>query len=161
MKRLLFILLLSMVMILTPIIGSYTRGMSNKIYIPLETSIVLETLTIYNPTTRQCDDTPLITASNCKIDTVKLFKQELRWIALSRNLLKRWNGQFNYGDTVMVTSGDLQIDGFWVIQDILNKRYTNRGDLLFDRRIRTIGKWNNVKISKTSYQLFTTGLVEN
>ncbi len=161
MKRLLPILLLSIVMILIPIIGSYTRGVSNKIYIPLETSVVLETLTIYNPTTGQCDATPLITASNRKIDTAKLFKQQLRWMALSRNLLKRWNGQFNYGDTVMVTSGDPQIDGFWITQDNLNKRYTNRGDLLFDRRVRTLGKWNNVKISKTRYESFITGLVEN
>lgn len=161
MKRLLFILLLSLVMILTPIIGSYTRGLSNKIYIPIETSIVLETLTIYNPTTGQCDATPLITASNRKIDTAKLFKQQLRWMALSRNLLKRWNGQFNYGDTVTITSGDPQIDGFWVIHDTLNKRYTNRGDLLFDRRVRTLGKWNNVKISKTRYESFVTELVEN
>ena len=161
MKRLLLILLFSLVMILIPIIGSYTRGMSNTIYIPLETSFILETLTVYNPTTFQCDDTPLITASNCKIDTAKLFKQQLRWMALSRNLLRRWNGQFDYGDTVRVTSGDPQIDGFWVIQDNLNKRYTNRGDLLFDRRVRTLGKWNNVKISKTSYEPFITGLVEN
>ncbi|MEJ0057206.1 MAG: hypothetical protein WDN75_17055 [Bacteroidota bacterium] len=87
----------------------------------IEISYILETLTVYNPTTGQCDHTPLITASNARIDLEKLGKQELRWMALSRNLLKRWKGNFNYGDTVRVVAGDPQIDGLWIIQDNLNR----------------------------------------
>lgn len=136
--------------VIIPIAGSSTKGDRNNVsvYVKKETDFTLETLTIYNPTRRQCDNTPLITASNRKINLVKLQRQELRWIALSRNLLKRWNGSFDYGDTVLLTAGDPQIDGLWVIHDTLNKRYENRGDLLFDGTIRKLGKWNNVKISK-------------
>ena len=152
MKKIVFTLLLA-ALIMTPVIGSFTKEMGHYIvYKPVivkeETSFILETLTIYNPTTSQCDRTPLVTASNAKIDTDKLYKQELRWIALSRNLLKRWNGAFCYGDTVLVSAGDEAIDGLWIIQDNLNKRYKDRGDLLFDRRVRKLGKWNNVKITK-------------
>jgi hypothetical protein len=137
--------------VMVPIVGSSTRKENSyvsTIYTRKETAFTLETLTIYNPTRRQCDRTPLITASNKKIDLAKLSSQQLRWIALSRNLLKRWNGAFAYGDTVLVTSGDPAIDGAWVIHDTLNKRYKNRGDLLFDRSVRKLGKWENVTISK-------------
>ncbi len=144
--------MLFMVFTMVPVIGSFTKGNSNIILVnsvaKKETSYLLETLTIYNPTTSQCDRTPLITASNTKINVDKLYKGELRWIALSRNLLKRWNGEFAYGDTVKLSSGDPAIDGLWIIHDTLNKRYKDRGDLLFDSRIRKLGKWKNVKISK-------------
>jgi hypothetical protein len=153
MKKLVFIILLSVFMMI-PIIGSFTKGINYKyvskknVMVDVKKSHILEILTIYHPTEAQCDSTPLITASNAKIDVNKLYKQELRWIALSRDLLKRWKGDFNYGDTIMLTAGDSRIDGLWIIQDNLNKKYKNRGDLLFDSRVRKLGKWKNVKISK-------------
>src|ERR1044072_3273090 len=95
------------VLMISPMIGSYTKGTTLKhvIHRKKEVSFVLETLTVYNPEKRQCDNTPLVTASNAKIDVSKLQKQEVRWLALSRNMLKRWNGYFNYGDTVQITAG--------------------------------------------------------
>ncbi|CAN5218888.1 hypothetical protein BH09BAC3_BH09BAC3_26470 [soil metagenome] len=131
-----------------PTVVSSIRSVEVKISTVEEAPIILRTLTVYNPTPGQCDMTPLITASNAKIDTIKLKLQQLRWIALSRNLLKRFKGNFNYGDTVRLFVGDPQIDGLWIIQDTLNKRYTDRGDLLFDRSIRSMGLWKNVKIYK-------------
>src|SRR5688500_15195656 len=83
---------------------------NRRFYIQDETRTVLDALTVYNPTARQCDRTPLVTASNSKIDKIKLQKQEIRWMALSRNLLKRWKGKFHYGDTVVIYSGDPAID---------------------------------------------------
>jgi len=109
---------------------------------------LLDTLTIYNPVVAQCDNDPLITASNAKIDTLKLRKQKIRWMALSRDMLKRWNGKLNYGDTVQLVSGDSAIDGMWIIQDTMNKRYKKRGDLLFDRSVRRRGIWFDVKLLK-------------
>jgi hypothetical protein len=135
---------------LMPIIGSYTKEIDHKTTLKgvREVSVVLETLTVYNPSKRQCDATPLITASNARINTQKLYNQEIRWMALSRNLLKRWEGKFHYGDTVRINAGDPAIDGIWVIQDNLNKRYKNAGDLLFDSRVRKLGKWKNVTITR-------------
>jgi len=126
-----------------------------RFYIQTDARVVLDALTVYNPTVRQCDRTPLVTASNSKIDKIKLGNQELRWMALSRNLLKRWNGKFHYGDTVMVSSGDASIDGFWVIKDTMNKRYKNYGDLLFHSDVRSRGKWRKVEITRIkSIKLF-------
>jgi hypothetical protein len=107
---------------------------------------VLETLTIYHPVTNQCDADPLITANNSRIDLDKLSRNEIRWMALSRDLLKRWNGEFNYGDTVILHAGDPDIDGLWVVNDSMNKRFKDRGDLLFHHDKRTTGIWKNVKI---------------
>lgn len=111
-------------------------------------SFRLEKLTIYNPSLEQCDGDPFITASNMRINPVKLHQGSIRWMALSRNMLKRWGGHFDYGDTVIVHAGDPAIDGEWIIQDTMNKRFKNRGDLLFDSRIRSRGIWANVTIMK-------------
>jgi hypothetical protein len=133
---------------ITPDYGNEISYISRKFYIQTDTRAVLNGLTVYNPTVKQCDKSPLITASNSKIDQQKLRNQEIRWMALSRDLLKRWNGKFHYGDTVLLTSGDASIDGFWIIKDTMNKRYKNQGDLLFDSEVRTLGKWSQVEITR-------------
>ncbi len=112
-------------------------------------SFHLDTLTIYNPVRTQCDADPLTTASNRKINEHKLRAGEIRWMAVSRNLLRPWGGSLHYGDTVSLFAGDTTIDGRWVIQDTMNKRFNNRGDLLFDTSVRSRGRWVNVKISKS------------
>jgi hypothetical protein len=109
---------------------------------------ILKYLTIYNPTVRQCDSSPLITASNRRINVKKLRQQQIRWMALSRNLLKRWKGEFRYGDSVRVDAGDPAIDGLWVIHDSMNRRFRDRGDLLFHTSTRRGGLWKNVKLTR-------------
>lgn len=116
-----------------------------KIEIPDEV-FHLDVLTIYNPTFAQCDKDPLITASLAEIDLSILRKQEIKWIAVSRDMLTRWGGKLNYGDTVQLIAGDKNIDGQWIVQDTMNKRYQKRGDLLFHSDIRTAGLWTDVKL---------------
>jgi hypothetical protein len=111
-------------------------------------TFILDTLTIYNPTTKQCDRDPLVTASNKRIDIHQLRAGSIRWMALSRNMLKRWGGALNYGDTIILQAGDPAVDGKWVIQDTMNKKFINRGDLLFDIS-RTRGLWKNVTMLRT------------
>lgn len=148
MKTIIFVLA---VMLTLPIaVGSQPSGpkvLPSPVVIPVQYQI-LETLTIYNPVENQCDDSPLITANNSRIDLDKLSRNEIRWMALSRNLLKRWHGEFNYGDTVVLDAGDPSIDGLWVVNDNMNKRFKDRGDLLFHRDSRSTGIWKNVKISR-------------
>src|SRR5687768_2629728 len=50
---------------------------------------------VYFPEENQTDDTPLITADGSQINRKSIRKK--RWIAVSRNLLKRWGGKLNYG----------------------------------------------------------------
>jgi hypothetical protein len=63
-------------------------------------------------------------------------------------MLVRWGGQLNFGDTVTLHAGDELIDGQWIIQDTMNKRFKNRGDLLFHSRLRSAGMWTKVTIKK-------------
>jgi hypothetical protein len=109
---------------------------------------ILETLTVYNPLVGQCDSDPLTTASNKRIDTLKLRNGELRWMALSRDMLQGWGGKLQYGDTVHVSAGDQAIDGQWVIQDTMHRRYQRHGDLLFDPTQRSSGKWHKVTVTR-------------
>ena len=59
-------------------------------------TVHLERATTYQPTEAQCDSNPLTTADGSKINPDYYQK----WVALSRDLLSRWGGQFNYGDTL-------------------------------------------------------------
>ena len=68
-------------------------------------------------------------------------------MALSRDLLKKWGGHIHFGDTISLSSGDPAIDGLWAVQDTMNRRFKNHGDLLFDAKVRSTGKWSNVVIT--------------
>lgn len=95
------------------------------------------TITIYNPVSSQCDADPLTTADNSKIDLAKLKDGKLRWIAVSRDLLKK----FPYGTKVYVwIAPNHPYNGVWRVKDTMNARYTNRIDLLTYNR--KYGKWS-------------------
>lgn len=104
--------------------------------------------THYHPVKSQCWGDPLVTASNSFIDTNLLIKGEIRWVALSRDLLSRWGGHFNYGDTIFVNSKNEDFNGLWVVKDCMNKRFKNRIDFLCHPSQRGIGKEKNIIIYK-------------
>lgn len=98
------------------------------------------TLTTYCPTSQECDSTPHITASGFKINLKNPKKHRI--IAISRDLLKK----LPFGTLVKVT-GAGKLNGVYVVEDKMNKRYKNRIDLLIneDDKQTTI---KNVKIVK-------------
>ena len=85
------------------------------------------TVTTYNPTIHQCDDTPHITADGTHFKTWKA--SEYRYVALSRDLLSRWGGPFNYGDYIII-EGTGDRDGVYQVRDTMNPKWTNRVDIL-------------------------------
>ena len=85
------------------------------------------TVTTYNPTRQQCDSTPNITADGTKINPRKA--TEYRYVALSRDLLSRWGGPFEYGDYIVIEGTDGR-DGIYQVRDTMNPRWTNRVDIL-------------------------------
>ena len=85
------------------------------------------TVTTYNPTRRQCDSTPNITADGTRINPRKA--TEYRYVALSRDLLSRWGGPFEYGDYIIIEGTDGR-DGIYQVRDTMNPRWTNRVDIL-------------------------------
>jgi 3D (Asp-Asp-Asp) domain-containing protein len=104
------------------------------------------TATMYNAVTGQCDSDPLVTAGMYKINPNKA--SEHKWVALSRDLLKRWGGQFDYGDTIRIeNAGDKS--GTYTVVDTMNKRFTNKIDIL-ETTGTDLYKYDNVKIIKIS-----------
>ena len=100
------------------------------------------TVTTYNPTRRQCDSTPNITADGTRINPKKA--TQYRYVALSRDLLSRWGGPFEYGDYIVIEGTDGR-DGIYQVRDTMNPRWTNRVDILTtnDRF-----KYNNIVMYK-------------
>ena len=102
--------------------------------------VFLVTATIYHADPRQTDDTPFITASGAKIE--ECCPGDHRWLAVSRDLEEEG---FTFGVRVMITGTDSPLDGVWIIQDRMNKRWSRRIDFLVDKS-RTGGYWENVEI---------------
>jgi 3D (Asp-Asp-Asp) domain-containing protein len=102
------------------------------------------TATMYNPVVSQCDEDPLVTAGMYKINPKKA--SEHKWIAVSRDLLKRWGGVLDYGDKVYI-SGAGHKNGIYTIVDTMNKRFKNRIDFLETQGTKNY-KYNNVLLAK-------------
>ncbi len=100
------------------------------------------TVTIYHAVPAQTDDTPMITASGLDLEGQNI--AELRVCALSRDLLARWGGPFEYGDQIFIDLPDPELGGWWTVEDTMAKRWTNHIDLLVPTS-RKGGKWTNIE----------------
>lgn len=107
--------------------------------------VKIVTATYYNPVKEQCDSNPLITASGKEINIELLEKGELKWIAISRDLLRI----YKYGDIVRITCDhDPSINGDYEITDTMHERFENTVDLLWPVGMKGKGKWEGVQIAK-------------
>lgn len=107
---------------------------------------VAVTATMYFPVEGQCDKDPLVTACMAKINPKKASSH--KWIAVSRDLLKKNGGKFNYGDTVTISNAGMK-SGKYKVMDTMNKRFRNRIDFLETAGTKPY-KFNNVIIVKSS-----------
>ena len=100
------------------------------------------TVTTYNPTRAQTDSTPNITADGTRINPRKA--TQYRYVALSRDLLSRWGGPFDFGDYIAI-EGTGKWDGIYQVRDTMNPKRTNRVDILTtDSRFR----YDNITLYK-------------
>jgi hypothetical protein len=97
--------------------------------------------TVYHAVENQTNSDPSHTASMFSLDLSNPYKHRI--IAISRNLL---DNKFKMGDKVMIT-GAGKYSGIWIINDKMNKRYTDTVDFLINVGM-PIGKWHDVKIEK-------------
>lgn len=108
-------------------------------------TIHISTAMTYYPTISQCDSTPWSTADHSKIDPVKLKNQEIKWLALSRDLIwdeerqklykdtTHWRGPIPFGDSIFIKSeSDPQMNGYWTAHDCKGPGYKNSMDFLVD-----------------------------
>lgn len=85
------------------------------------------TVTMYHPVSYQTDSTPDILADGTRIRTQEA--SNYKFIAVSRNLLKRWGGWLDYGDFILLKGTDGK-DGVYQVRDTMNPRWVNRIDIL-------------------------------
>lgn len=123
---------------------------------------------IYHAEKRQCDNTPLLTGSQFRINPNKA--SDHRIIAISQEMLdspfrvkllnnpesELYNGKIRYGDTVWVDSPSEEINGWWIVHDTKNQRYRKSIDFLQTKGDGSLyrnnpywsGKFEDIKIYK-------------
>ena len=152
----------------TIIIMLMTMGVNHStVKIKQSPFIQLDRATTYYCNVSQCDNDPFTTADGSVIDPIKLKNKEIRWCALSRDLIwdeyrqtihkQGFRGLFEFGDTIVVKSNSKpQINGKWVVHDTMNKRYTNSIDFLIhpDNNNPKLGVCEDVKILKPNYSAY-------
>ena len=117
-----------LILLLIPTILNSGDFCLNTVYKkPIETLNV--NVSVYNTTVKQCDSTPLLTASGSIIDTILLKQGKLKWCAISRNLKNR----FKFNDTIHLHhEGVLEK---YIVKDVMDERYFNKVDILhYDRK---------------------------
>ena len=100
------------------------------------------TVTTYNPTRNQTDSTPNETADGTIIKPWKA--TEYRYVALSRDLIARWGGPFEYGDYIVIEGTD-GWDGVYQVRDTMNPKWVKRVDIL---TTNSMFKYTDVKMYK-------------
>ena len=89
-------------------------------------------VTMYQPVYPQTDMTPNITADGTRIRIRKA--SNYKFVALSRNLLKRWGGPFDYGDFILL-KGAGKKDGVYQVRDTMNPKWVNVVDILESKHV--------------------------
>lgn len=84
-------------------------------------------VTMYQPVVAQTDSTPNILADGTRIKIGQA--SNYKFIAVSRNLLKRSGGFLSFGDWILLRGTDHK-DGVYQVRDVMNKRFVNRIDIL-------------------------------
>ena len=110
-----------------------------------ETEGMIVTVTMYQPVRYQTDSTPNILADGTRIKTEQA--SNYKFIAVSRNLLKRWGGWLDYGDFILLL-GTGHKDGVYQVKDTMNPRFVNRVDILESPGVKPY-KFDKAKILKT------------
>ena len=95
-------------------------------------------VTTYTTDPKQTDSSPYVTASGYKLD--KKNPKKHRIIAVSRDIKRK----LKFGDRVKVT-GVGKYSGIYVVEDVMNKRFRNRIDILINPKDRPTS-FDSVKI---------------
>lgn len=97
-------------------------------------------VTCYQPVEAQCDSDPLITADGSKIDLHKLKKGNVKWCAISRDLL--WLFPKDKLKRVHIEGY-----GIYEVRDVMNKRFNHRVDILIHPSEKANISEENVKMT--------------
>lgn len=112
--------------------------------VEVEREVYVVTATVYHALERQCDASPLVTASGARISSAES-AYEHRYLAVSRDLLD----VFPYG-TMVEVSGCGELNGEYIVADTMNRRYKGYIDILINPDMKG-GKWEGVRITKVKH----------
>ena len=104
-------------------------------------------VTMYQPVYPQTDKTPDITADGTMIRISKA--SDYKFVALSRNLLKRWGGPFDYGEFILL-KGAGKKDGVYQVRDTMNPKWVNVVDILESTHVEPY-KYTDAQIFKLNW----------
>ena len=104
-------------------------------------------VTMYQPVYPQTDMTPNITADGTRIRISKA--SQYKFVALSRNLLKRWGGPFDYGDFILLKDAGKK-DGVYQVRDTMNPKWVNVVDILESENVQPY-KYTDAQIFKLNW----------
>ena len=125
-------------------LSEVNKTLKDELY-KYETEGMSVTVTMYQPLRYQTDSTPNILADGTRIRTQEASKY--KFIAVSRNLLKRFGGWLDYGDFVLLWDTDGK-DGVYQVRDTMNPRFVNRIDILESPGVKPY-KFEEANIRKT------------
>lgn len=97
-------------------------------------------VTCYQPVEAQCDSDPLTTADGSKIDLYKLKNGDVKWCAISRDLL--WLFPKDKPKRVHIEGY-----GIYEVRDVMNKRFKHRVDILIHPSEKANISEENVKMT--------------
>lgn len=98
------------------------------------------TVTTYKLTAKENGPYGNVLASGFKVN--KKYPGNHRVIAVSRNLLKKY--PFH---TKVLIEGTGSLDGEYIVEDVMNRRWHNKIDILIDWKVKP-NKFNKIKITK-------------
>lgn len=101
--------------------------------------VIIPRGTVYNPRKDQCWGDPW-KAYTGRIDSVKLENKQIRWVALSPDLLKK----IPMHSKIRVHDPDKAINGIWYVKDICGTKETI--DFLYAYRVLHVGLWYDIKV---------------
>jgi 3D (Asp-Asp-Asp) domain-containing protein len=125
-------------LILTPISSGSINVNDKPFDLPPPLVEASVTLTTYSTCVEQTDSSPYVTASGFKLDSVNPKRHKV--IAISRDLRRK----FKFKDKVRIV-GAGKYSGIYRVEDVMNKRFRNRVDVLVNPKDDGT-KLSNVKI---------------
>jgi hypothetical protein len=117
---------------------SLYNDMYYGVFDTFEKQSFIVTVTTWNPTKAQTDDSPNLTACGFRIDTINPYKQRI--VGLSRDLLEH----FYYGEKVIIENCG-RFNGVYTVVDCGAKRLVRTVDICIGRN-QLGGKFENVII---------------
>ena len=125
-------------------LSEVNKTLKDELY-KYETEGMSVTVTMYQPLRYQTDSTPNILADGTRIRVHNA--SDYKFIAVSRNLLKRFGGWLDYGDFIFLKN-TVDKDGVYQVRDTMNPRFVNRIDILESPGVKPY-KFEEANIRKT------------